>query len=254
MRKKILCLALTVVLAAGSAVSAYAKDYVGADGWKVEFNGSEMTENFTNEDLQDQMKDIQPGDSIQLKVQISNTDSGETDWYMTNEVLETLEEAKSTAEGGSYEYRLTYVDDKNAETVIYDSSSVGGEDTTGGEGLKQVDISSDGYFYLDRLSQGDTGMVYLTVGVEGETQGNGYQLTLAKLQLNFAVEKVKAGSTITKHITEQRNVYETRRVKTGDTNQALLYCVIALAGGVVLLVAGTRSLKRRSEENRRKGE
>lgn len=31
----------------------------------------------------------------------------------------------------------------------------------------------------------------MTVALDGETQGNGYQDTLAKLQMNFAVEKVE---------------------------------------------------------------
>ena len=41
------------------------------------------------------------------------------------------------------------------------------------------------YFYLDRLDKNETGTVELEVGLEGETQGNAYQNTLAKLQLNF---------------------------------------------------------------------
>ena len=57
-----------------------------------------------------------------------NSDSTDTDWYMTNEVIQTLEDAQSSAEGGAYEYKLTYVGSDNAEKVLYDSSTVGGED------------------------------------------------------------------------------------------------------------------------------
>lgn len=46
---------------------------------------------------------------------------------MTNEVIQTLEDAQSSAEGGAYEYKLTYVGSDNAEKVLYDSSTVGGK-------------------------------------------------------------------------------------------------------------------------------
>ena len=73
---------------------------------------------------------------------------------MTNEVLQTLEDAQDSASGAAYEYRLTYVDSKNKETVLYDSSTVGGEGSSAaGEGLKQADTSLDEYFYLGRLAR-----------------------------------------------------------------------------------------------------
>lgn len=35
MKKKILCLVLTLVMTVGAATTAFAKDYQGADGWNV---------------------------------------------------------------------------------------------------------------------------------------------------------------------------------------------------------------------------
>lgn len=63
--------------------------------------------------MTDSMSEIQPGDSITLHVQLTNQDSSNTDWYMTNEVLQTLEDAQDSASGAAYEYRLTYLDSKN---------------------------------------------------------------------------------------------------------------------------------------------
>ena len=34
MKKKILCLVLTLVMTVGAATTAFAKDYQGADGWE----------------------------------------------------------------------------------------------------------------------------------------------------------------------------------------------------------------------------
>ena len=48
MKKKILCLAMTVIMAAGVHTTAFAKDYQGADGWQVHFTGDKMESNFEN--------------------------------------------------------------------------------------------------------------------------------------------------------------------------------------------------------------
>lgn len=251
MKKKILCLAMTVIMATGVHTTAFAKDYQGADGWQVNFTGGKMESNFKNSDVTDELSNIQPGDSIELKVQLKNSDSGDTDWYMTNEVIQTLEDAQESAEGGAYEYKLTYVGSDDTEKVLYDSTSVGGEGASGaGEGLKQIDNSMDEYFYLGRLSSDNTGTVHLTVGVEGETQGNGYQLTLAKLRMNFAVEKVTAGNTITKN----KVIKTTNTVKTGDTARVLLFCALALISGLILLAYGIYTLNKNTKKRNQKGE
>ena len=52
--------------------------------------------------------------------------------------------------------------------------------------------SLEEFFYLDRLVPGGDGIVTLKVELDGETQGNTYQNTLASLQMNFAVEKAVA--------------------------------------------------------------
>ena len=239
MKKKILCLAMTVIMAAGVHTTAFAKDSQGADRWQVNFTGGKMDSNFKSSDVTDELANIQPGDSIELKVQLKNSDSTDTDWYMTNEVIQTLEDAQSSAEGDAYEYKLTYVGSDNAEKVLYDSSTVGGEGA-----------SKAGDFYLGRLASNNTGTVHLTVGVEGETQGNGYQLTLAKLRMNFAVEKVSAGKTITKN----KIVKTTNTVKTGDTARILLFCVLALISGLILLAYGIYTLNKNTKRRRQKGE
>ena len=265
MKKKILCLVMTLVMTAGAATTAFARDYQGADGWQVTFDGSKMSSNFQDNDVTDEMANIQPGDSIELKVNVMNSDSGSTDWYMTNEVIQTLEDAQQSAAGGGYSYRLTYVGSDKKETVLYDSTTVGGEGSSkAGEGLKQVDNSTQEYFYLGRLASQESGTVHLTVGVEGETQGNGYQLTLAKLRMNFATEKVAQDTVTTIEKTEKTEVRgedkvitTTKRVKSGDTNLMLRYSVIALASGVVCLILAVVTMNRRKKEAetaQRKGE
>ena len=80
--------------------------------------------------------------------------------------------------------------------MLYSSETVGGEDTAGGEGLHQATGALEDYFYLGRLESGEEGRVLLTVELEGETQGNDYQDTLARLQMNFAVEEVEPNTVV----------------------------------------------------------
>lgn len=254
MKKKVLCLAMALVMLAGGSLTAHAEELKGQDGWRAEFNGKKIVSNFDSGTLADEAGNVQPGDSITLKVEIKNSDTGSTDWYMTNEAIQSLEDAADVAQGGAYSYRLAYKGPKGQEIEIYNSENVGGESTTGKlEGLHQATDTLNDYFYLDRLESGKSGAVTLKVTVEGETQNNDYQKTLAKLQMTFAVEKVTA--SVVKHTpgkvhTETRMI--TNRVQTGDTAHILLFCLLGLTSGLVLLFIGVKSSKRR--KNGQKGE
>lgn len=247
MKKKVLCLVMAMVMVAGSGLNAKAEDYQGKDNWVAEFNGKEITSNFDSKDLTDEAKNIQPGDSITLKVKIKNSDSGKTDWYMTNQAIESLEDAKESASGGAYEYRLAYTGADGEENELYNSETVGGESALDKEGLHQATDSLADYFYLDRLGNGDEGVVTLQVRVNGETMGNGYQQTLAKLQQTFAVEKVTETTVINK---PGEDKIITNAVKTGDTAKTLLFCGLALASGIVLLIFGLLAMKKRKSNER----
>ena len=144
-------------------------------------------------------------------------------------------------------------------TVLYDSETVGGEDAKKGEGLHQATDALNQYLYLDRLSKGDVASVHLAVKLDGETQGNDYQDTLASLQMSFAADPVtvttvtKKGEdkvvnkTVTRTVTApSKNVV--RSPKTGDTTQILAVCAVALASGVILLILAVILIKKRKEE------
>ena len=197
MKKRILCLAMAAIMAVGIHTTAFAETLQGGSDWKVEFDGSKMSSNFTSADMKKDIFRLQPGDTMELQVGLKNTSEKDADWYMTNEVLKSLEDSQSIAEGGAYGYRLTYVGPDKKETVLYDSETVGGEDAKKGEGLHQATDALNQYLYLDRLSKGDVASVHLTVKLDGETQGNDYQDTLASLQMSFAADPVTV-TTVTK--------------------------------------------------------
>lgn len=256
MKRKMMCLVMAAVMTVGMGTTVSAEDFQGERSWRVEFNGDGMESNFQSSELAEEIYRIQPGDTIQLQVGIGNTGSGETDWYMTNEVLQSLEDTQSVAEGGAYGYELVYAAPDGEETVLYSSETIGGEDTAGGEGLHQATGALEDYFYLGRLESGEEGRVLLTVELEGETQGNDYQDTLARLQMNFAVEEVEPNTVVEQGednvINRVVKKVVTTAPRTGDPTQMLGLCAAALVSGIVLLILAVVSMKRRRDD--RKGD
>lgn len=256
MGKKILCLVMTALMIAGTSASVFADNIQGNEDWKVQFDGERMNSSFNTSDVNAAVYKLLPGDSMELEIGIENTSKEKTDWYMTNEIIQSLEESQNAAEGGAYTYRLTYVNHENKETVLYSSDKVGGEGSgEAGEGLEQATDAMGDYFYLDRLGAGEAGKVHLTVALDGETQGNGYQDTLAKLQINFAVEKVTAdvvyepGDPV--KITETKKVFRSGP-KTGDETKIIAVCAVTLISGLILLFFGIKAI--RKNRSNRKGE
>ena len=256
MKRKMMCLVMAAVMTVGMGTTVSAEDFQGERSWRVEFNGDGVESNFRSSELAEEIYRIQPGDTIELQVGIGNTGSGETDWYMTNEVLQSLEDTQSVAEGGAYGYELVYAAPDGEETVLYSSETVGGEDTAGGEGLHQATGALEDYFYLGRLESGEEGRVLLTVELEGETQGNDYQDTLARLQMNFAVEEVEPNTVVEQGednvINRVVKKVVTTAPSTGDPTQMLGLCAAALVSGIVLLILAVVSMKRRRDD--RKGD
>ena len=258
MKKKILCLAMIALMVIGTPLTVNAEHFEGSKNWNVTFDGKNMVDNFTGSDVTETILNIQPGDSITVQINLKNDASKKTDWYLNNEVLNTLENSDagkaSNAEGGAYTYLLKYHDPSGTETVLYDSKVLGGENAEQkAEGLEQATFGrTEEYVYLDRLSRGEAGYVSLFIELDGETQGNDYQKTLAQLRMNFAVEKVN-DETITKEIVQEEkevvvvSKYVPSMVKTGDNSLLILFSTLALVSGLALVIYTMLLMKRRRE-------
>ena len=259
MKKKILCLAMIALMVIGTPLTAKAEHFEGSKNWNVSFDGSKMQDNFTSAEVTETILNIQPGDSITVQINLKNNASKKTDWYLNNEVLQTLEDSNDVAEGGAYTYLLKYHDPSGAETVLYDSKVLGGEGddiAKEGEGLEQATFGrTEEYIYLDRLKNGEAGYVSLYIELDGETQGNDYQDTLAKLKMNFAVEKVN-DETITRKVKKEGEEkvetvvvtqYVPGMVKTGDNASLVLFSTLTLASGLALLIFAVLLMKKRGE-------
>ena len=113
--------------------------------------------------------------------------------------------------------------------------TVGGEGV-GNQGLTAATSALKDYFVLGNLKKGESAKVTLYVMLDGETQGNTYQDTLADLDMRFAVE-----------IVPSRDV-----VKTGDETEILPYVIGALVSGALLMVIAVARVKTRKKEGVRR--
>lgn len=242
----VLLIAVAVMLGAETAVSS-AKTYK-LNGTS-EFDGSKITSSFKTGKVADTISGLQPGDSVTFRVRYKNKYDGPTDWYMTNDVIQTLEKANSsrkkvkgtgTPENGAYTYELIHTDKKGRDKVIFSNSKVGGEETPGDmQGLEQATNALDEWFYLQSLDKGESGKITLNIAFDGETEVNDYMDTDGSVELAFAVDKPK---TVTKPSRPSGTPASPGRkavksgVRTGDYTRLLPYVLLMLTG-IILLIA-----------------
>lgn len=250
MRKMIWKLFLLVGLLASMNITAYAETSHGNSNWSVVFTkDKKMEANFKTADLDDVIYGIQPGDNVIITLKLKNENKSTTDWYMTNKVLYSLEDRSnnSATSGGAYTYKLTYKGLDGKTNTLFDSDTVGGEGgSKAGEGLRQATNGLSDYFYLDTLKSGKSGKITLEVALDGDTQGNDYQDTLADLQMNFAVELNNTGTNNPPDNSGRR----TRAVQTGDDLSLTPFIITACVTGILLLIFAAYSQNQREKERR----
>ncbi len=231
---RIVTLLLLLVLAMSMSLTAFAEDYKGREGWEVVYEGNnKLTPNFTAGDIADELDILQPGDSMTLTITLKNASDKKVNFWMNNSILESFEESAEGA-GAAYEYILTY---SGREEPLFSSENVGGDDTTAGEGLHEATGALEDMFFLETLDPGKTGVITLYVKLDGETQGNDYQDSMAQIEMQFAVEEVVEN--------------ETKVVVTGDPTDMLPWILSAAAAGVFLLAVVILRFRAAGRERRR---
>lgn len=225
-----------------------------------------MDSNFKTKDMYNQFAGMQPGDYTDIAIDIKNDNENTVDWYMTNDVIKTLEDTREAdaLSGGAYTYILTYKNNSGDEKTLFSSDMVSGDDVSpAGEGLHEATDALDEWFYLDTLAKDDGGVLTLRVALDGETQGNDYQDTLAELQMQFAVELRKTTEnpppepekpdkpkkeTKKKKSALSGSSHSRGKVKTGDYTNYIPYLVAAAVSGLAFLLLAIYSLRERRRQ------
>lgn len=263
MGKKTAALALVLGLFFSGSTASHAETLTSE--WNVSFTAEDkMDSDYTTSDLNSAVYSMQPGDSMEIRLHLKNDNASPSNWYMTNKVLQSLEESGTGASGGAYEYELIYTAPDGTAEILFTSDTVGGENTGGRVGLHGATSGLEDYFYLDTLTSGQQGFITLRVALDGETQGNDYQNTLASLQMNFAVDTaVSYTETVTEVVDEEvpgdggenggsgaggaegsgsngsgtpGSGNRTNMVKTGDENDLGPFIIAAAVSGLLLLL------------------
>lgn len=253
MRKKIMAYALL----AGMLFSASAT--VRAESHTAESNVSFTSENtlsadYTNAEMNDAVYNLQPGDDITISLNLKNDNPSAANWYMTNEVLQALEETTgSSASGGAYEYELIYTGPDGSQEILFTSDTVGGENSGSRVGLKAATSGLEDYLYLDTIAPGQQGLITLRVALDGETEGNSYQNTLASLQMNFAVDTTtEYNETITEVVdgspAPENPSTRTGIVRTSDESNMLPLVIAAAVSGLLLLLLAILGVRERRKQ------
>lgn len=233
------------------SVSAFAQLVPTNTEWNVSFAADNtMVSDFSTAEMDDKVYGLQPGDYTDIVLNLTNDNEATVDWYMTNDVITSLEDSNQGAAGGAYTYILTFKNTtKNTEKDLYRSDTVGGEEASAaGEGLHEATDALKDWIYLDTFAPGDTGVINLRVMLDGETQGNGYQDTLAELEMNFAVELNEPERGEEEPKKNKKVIRKYKVVRTGDYTDTLPYIFAAAISGVVLLVLAVYSLRERRRQ------
>ena len=273
MKKLVSPALLAAALICALSVTAFAELIPTKKSWSVSFTEKKvMVSDFKTKEMDDQVYGLQPGDYTDIVLNLKNDYDETVDWYMTNKVLKSLEDTRAEdtgLQGGAYSYILTFKNTSTGkETVLFSSDRVGGEgESKSGVGLHQATGALQDWFYLDTFKKGEGGTLTLRVALEGETQGNDYQDTLADLQMNFAVELSNEETTTTATsttgssttttgssttTTRSNSTTSTSRsttvVRTGDQNDLFPYFLAAGISGAVLMVLACYGVYRRRKD------
>ncbi|MBQ1477604.1 MAG: hypothetical protein IIZ33_05620 [Erysipelotrichaceae bacterium] len=185
MKKIVTVLSLLLLLLPSYRVKAEHYPEIETD-FTVTFNGTALTGNYDEASINKALQGMEPGDTADLEFTIKNTHKEAISYWMSNDILKSFEDG-SKASGGAYSYELRYKDSEGKEKTIYSSKAVGGE---GNQlvGLHEATDALDSLFLLEELPSGKEGVLTIHIELDGETQTNIYQDTLARLRVNFAVE------------------------------------------------------------------
>ncbi len=249
MKKKICAAFLAACLLLATPVAAHAETSYGGSDWSVSFTSDRrMDSNFKTSDMDDVIRGMQPGDNAIITLNLKNSNTETTDWYLRNEVLYSLEDRSNNenTSGGAYTYKLVY-EGPNGTRTLFDSDTIGGEnESQAGEGLHQaingIDLGERGsWLFLDTLTTSQAGKVTLEVALDGDTQGNDYQDTLADLRMKFGVELNTTNTRTNPNMPGSPRTV----VRTGDENELGPYILLAcISGGLLLAFAAYTQISR----------
>lgn len=259
MKKRILTLAMALLLATGSMEVAGAQE-VNKTVALTKDNKIEYADGDTK--IDEAFENMAPGDSRTISIRVENQNEHKAGFFISQKTAEALEETNKSA-GGAYSYELKVGKTKEEAVSLLDTIAGGYSSDLSASNTGLYDIDElNGYQFLAELGNGEYTNVYLTLTIDGEgfdsTSDVDYTNASGELEFNFrayyddkepvVINKevtVKKDDTVITEIIE-RIVPLASAVQTGDSASVIVLTGVLLAGILLIVFA----MKNRKAENR----
>ena len=214
---------LKKLVAVVSAVVVIAVPYVKVLADDTVITLDETAKKFVVIDKNLEYRDMLPGEERSSVIKISNSSAENMEFYINGKVLDNLADKGTGDQTAVYGIKLY----KNTDTEPFYNELIGNSSKT----------QSDKSFFdedvrIAQLSKGESCDIKLVLYIDGRSMDNSYMNKQGQLEITVNAEQPDAYDTVSNNVITA--------VKTGDSNNILLYIIVALAGiagiaGVVVM-------------------
>lgn len=220
---------LKKLVAVVSAVVVIAVPYVKVLADDTVITLDETAKKFVVIDKNLEYRDMLPGEERSSVIKISNSSAENMEFYINGKVLDNLAD-KGTGDQTAVYGIMLY---KNADTEPFYNELIGNSSKT----------QSDKSFFdedvrIAQLSKGESCDIKLVLYIDGRSMDNSYMNKQGQLEITVNAEQPDAYDTVSNNVITA--------VKTGDSNNILLYIIVALAG--IAGIAGVVVMRQRNRQ------
>ena len=173
--------------------------------------------------------DMLPGEERSSVIKISNSSAENMEFYINGKVLDNIADKGIGDQTAVFGIKLY----KNADTEPFYNELIGNSSKT----------QSDKSFFdedvrIAQLSKGESCDIKLVLYIDGRSMDNSYMNKQGQLEITVNAEQPDAYDTVSNNVITA--------VKTGDSNNILLYIIVALAG--IAGIAGVVVMRQRNRQ------
>lgn len=220
---------LKKLVAVVSAVVVIAVPYVKVLADDTVITLDETAKKFIVIDKNLEYRDMLPGEERSSVIKISNSSAENMEFYINGKVLDNLADKGTGDQTAVYGIKLY----KNADTEPFYNELIGNSSKT----------QSDKSFFdedvrIAQLSKGESCDIKLVLYIDGRSMDNSYMNKQGQLEITVSAEQPDLQDTVSNNVITA--------VKTGDSNNILLYIIVALAG--IAGIAGVVVMRQRNRQ------
>ncbi|MBS5268821.1 MAG: LPXTG cell wall anchor domain-containing protein [Eubacterium sp.] len=220
---------LKKLVAVVSAVVVIAVPYVKVLADDTVITLDETAKKFVVIDKNLEYRDMLPGEERSSVIKISNSSAENMEFYINGKVLDNLADKGTGDQTAVYGIKLY----KNTDTEPFYNELIGNSSKT----------QSDKSFFdedvrIAQLSKGESCDIKLVLYIDGRYMDNSYMNKQGQLEITVNAEQPDLQDTVSNNVITA--------VKTGDSNNILLYIIVALAG--IAGIAGVVVMRQRNRQ------